>query len=105
MSQTQVVDVAISTTEVKSIADVAAKIVHEIKDFAKYYGVEDQFDPRKLEEDLIIFLVRRKILDLRELRVSVLEGGDIRLGNTIRGSRRADLLIRIHYKKGGKGRV
>jgi hypothetical protein len=105
MSETQVVDVAISTTEVKSIADVAAKLAEEITEFAKYYGVGDQIDPKKLEEDFIIFLARRKVLDLRELRVSVLEGGEIQLGNTIRGSRRADLIIRIHYKKGGKGRL
>ena len=65
---------------------------------ARKYGVEDQFDRKSFEEDLAIFLVKRKIVGLRELRVSVLEGGDIRVGDVIRGKRRADLIIRLHYK-------
>jgi len=98
MSQTETVEVAVSATEVKSLSEIVSIITQEIETFARKYGVEDQFDRKSFEEDLAIFLVKRKIVGLRELRVSVLEGGDIRVGDVIRGKRRADLIIRLHYK-------
>jgi len=74
--------------------------IQELLGFARKYGVADQFDPKRMEEDLAIFLVKRRVVNLTELRATVLEGGDIQLGDTIRGARRGDLLIRLHYKEG-----
>lgn len=54
-----------------------------------------------MEDDLAIFLVKRNVVNLRELRVSVLEDGDIQFGDSVSGNRCADLFIRLHYKEGG----
>ena len=97
-AQAEVVEVAVSATEVRSISEVVSIITQEIKAFAEKHGVLDQFNEKSFEEDLAIFLVKRRIVDLRELRVSVLEGGDVQIGDVIRGNRRADLIIRLHYK-------
>jgi hypothetical protein len=96
-AETKVIDLAVSTTEVRSIADIAGLIVDEIQVFATKYGVADQFDRDKIEEDLAIFLVQRRKVRLEELRVSIVDGG-VEFGNTIQGNRIADLLFRIHYK-------
>jgi len=100
MSETEVIDLAISSTEVRSLSEVIAIIVQALLGFAQKYGVADQFDAKRMEEDLAIFLVRRRVVNLTELRATILEGGDLQLGDTIRGNRKADLLIRLHYKEG-----
>ena len=46
-----------------------------------------------------IFLAKRRILNLTELRVSVLDG-EVEVGDRITGGRKADLIFRITYKEG-----
>jgi len=98
-SESQVIDMVVSGTEVRSISEVASRIVQEILTFARKHGVENQFDPQRMEEDLIIFLAKRRILNLTELRVSVLDG-EVEVGDRITGGRKADLIFRITYKEG-----
>jgi len=100
MSGAEVIDLAISSTEVQSISQTITAIIQAILAFANKYGVGDQFDVKRMEDDFAIFLVKRKVVNLRELRVSVLEDGGIQLGDTVTGKRRADLFIRLHYKDG-----
>ena len=100
MSETEVIDIAVSSAEVKSISEVITVIIQALLGFAAKYGVSDQFDAKRMEEDLAIFLVKRRVVGLTELRATILEGGDIQLGDTVSGNRRADLLIRLHYKEG-----
>lgn len=101
MSEAEVINLAVSETEVQSISTVAAKIVEEIKNFAEKHGVAIPYDIQKIEEDLIIFLTKRKVVNLRKIRVGILEGGGMIIGDTITGKRRADLIFRIIYKEGG----
>ena len=101
MSQSEVIDVVVSEAEVTSISEVASKIVDETKSFAERYDAPLSFDPQKVEEDLIIFLTKRKKVDLTKLRVTILEGGDVEFGDSVRGRRKADLIFRIIYKPQG----
>jgi len=100
MSETEVLDLTIATAEVKSINEVVTAIVQALQNFAQKYGVADQFNSKQIEEDLAIFLVKRRVVNLTELRATILEGGDIQLGNTIKGNRKADLIVKLHYKEG-----
>jgi len=100
MSQTEVIDLAVSAVEVRSISTIASLIANEVLRFAKKHGVADQYNRDKLEEDVALFLVKRRVVGLEELRVSILEDG-ANVGGTLRGRRLADLIFRIRYKEGG----
>ena len=101
MSKAEVIDLVVSEAEVQSIAQVAARIVEEIRRFAERWHVAIPYDMNEIEEDLIVFLTKRKVVNLRKIRVGILEGGNIAIGDSISGKRRADLIFRIIYKKGG----
>lgn len=98
MSKSEVRSISVSVSEAKSISEVARTIVEEIDDFARRHGVADQFDKNKMLEDCIIFLAERDIVGLEEIRVSILEDG-VSFGNSVRGTRVADLIFRIIYKE------
>ena len=100
MSEVESVTLTISEAEVKSVSEVAQRIVNEIERFARKHGVEDQFDKRQLLEDLYVFLVERHVVGLEELRVSILEDGSITADNVIKGRRVADLIFKIAYREG-----
>jgi len=100
MSEAESITLTISESEVRSISEVAKRIVVEIEEFARKHGVQDQFDKRQLLEDLYVFLVERHVVGLEELRVSILEDGSISTDNVISGRRIADLIFRIVYREG-----
>ncbi len=100
MSEVESVTLTISEAEVRSVSEVAQRIVDEIERFARKHGVEDQFDKRQLLEDLYVFLVERHVVGLEELRVSILEDGSITADNVIKGRRIRDLIFKIVYKEG-----
>jgi len=105
MSQSEVIDVVVSEAEATSISEVASKIVNETASFANKWNVPIPYDLQKIEEDLIIFLTKRKQTNLTKLRVTVLEDGDVEFGDTVRGKRKADLIFRIVYKSQGGPRI
>ena len=100
MSEVESVTLTISEAEVRSVSEVAQRIVDEIERFARKHGVEDQFDKRQLLEDLYVFLVERHVVGLEELRVSILEDGSITADNVIKGRRIRDLIFKIVYREG-----
>ena len=99
MSKTKTVSLTVSVSEARSISEIAQTIVDEIDDFARKHGVSDQFDKDGLLQDCIIFLAERNKVGLEELRVSILEDG-VTFGNTVKGSRVADLIFHIIYREG-----
>ena len=99
MSKAEVIDMVVNATEARSIASVASKVVSEIQSFADGHNVASQFDPVRTKHDLVVFLAERAIVDPRQLRVSVLEGGDVQIGDSISGPRVADLFIRFRYRE------
>lgn len=101
MSEAEVIDLAVSEAEVQSISSVASRMVEEIRKFAEKWRVSIPYDIQRIEEDFIIFLTKRRIVNLRKVRVGILEGGDVQIGDIISGKRKADLIFRIVYKKGG----
>jgi hypothetical protein len=101
MSQSEVVDIVVSEAEATSISEVASKIVDETKSFAAKWNTPIPYDLQKIEEDLIIFLTKRKKTNVTKLRVTILEGGGIEVGDNVRGQRKADLIFRIAYKPQG----
>lgn len=103
MSATEVVNQTVSSTEVKSISKIASILTKRTVDFAEKYGVRDQFDEKKLEEDLIFFLVKSKAVRIEELEISILEDGGASVGGAITGRRKADLVFRIDYADGRRG--
>jgi hypothetical protein len=105
VAESQVVDIVVSEAEAASISEVASKIVNETADFANKWNVEIPYDLQKIEEDLIIFLTKRKQTNLTKLRVTVLEDGDVEFGDTVKGKRKADLIFRIVYKAHGGPRI
>jgi hypothetical protein len=105
MAESQVIDMVVSEAEATSISEVASKIVNETKSFADKWNVPIPFDLQKIEEDLIIFLTKRKQTKLTKLRVTVLEDGNVEFGDTIHGQRRADLIFQIIYKPQGSPRI
>lgn len=105
IAQSEVVDIVVSEAEATSISEVASKIVDETASFANKWNVPIPYDLQKIEEDLIIFLTKRKQTNLTKLRVTVLEDGDIGFGDTVRGKRKADLIFRIVYKSQGSPRI
>jgi hypothetical protein len=105
MAESQVIDVVVSEAEATSISEVASKITSETASFANKWNVPIPYDLQKIEEDLIIFLTKRKETNLTKLRVTVLEGGDVEFGDTVRGKRKADLIFRIVYKPQGSPRI
>jgi|GEM_PF-3041271 hypothetical protein len=100
MSEVEVVNLAVSAAEVRSISEIATLIADEILKFAEKYGVADQYNRDRLEEDVALFLVKRKVVGLEELRISILEDG-ASIGDSLTGKRIADLIFRIRYKEGG----
>jgi len=98
MSKSEAISVSVSVSEAKSISEVARTIVEEIEGFARKYGVADQFDKDRMLQDCIIFLAERDIVGLEELRVSILEDG-VAFGDSVRGTRVADLIFQIVYKE------
>jgi hypothetical protein len=105
MAESQVVDIVVSEAEAASISEVASKIINETASFANKWNVEIPYDLQKIEEDLIIFLTKRKQTNLTKLRVTVLEDGDVAFGDTVSGKRKADLIFRIVYKPQGGPRI
>jgi hypothetical protein len=105
MSQSEVIDIAVSESEAMSVSETAAKIISETKAFGDKWNAKLSFDPKDVEEDFIIFLTKRKQTNLTKLRVTILEDGGIAVGDSIKGKRKADLIFRITYKpKGGARR-
>lgn len=100
MSKSEVISIAVSVSEARSISEVARRIAEEIDQWTRKHGVADQFDKDRMLQDCIIFLAERDIVGLEELRVSVLEDG-VSLGHSVRGTRVADLVFRIVYKEAG----
>ena len=98
LSSTETIDLTISTTETQSISKIASKCARRIGKFAEKYGVSNDFDEKKTEEDLIYFLVKRHAVKLEELEISILSDGSIDTGDVISGKRIADLILRFHYK-------
>lgn len=103
MSATEVVDLTINATEVRSINDVSALIVSKIGQFANHYGVGDQFDAKTTEEDMSLFLVKRRQLGLEQLTVHILEDGEVAVGS-FAGRRKATIVFNINYV-GGRGYI
>jgi len=98
MSKSEVVSLSVSVSEARSISEVARAIVDEIDQWCQKHGVADQFDKDRMLQDCIIFLAERDIVGLEELRVSILEDG-VSFGNSVKGSRVADLIFQIVYKE------
>jgi hypothetical protein len=105
VAESQVIDIVVSEAEAASISEVASKITNETASFANKWNVPIPYDLQKIEEDLIIFLTKRKQTNLTKLRVTVLEDGDVEFGDTVRGKRKADLIFRIVYKPQGSPRI
>jgi hypothetical protein len=104
MSQVEVIDLVVSEIEVQGISSVAAKkIVEKIKNFATRYNVTIPYNMQKIKEDFIIFLTKRKIVNLRKIRVGILEGGDIAIDddtiNLIESLQADNLLIKKFISK------
>jgi hypothetical protein len=99
MSKTETVNLTISAAEVRSISEVASIIAETIQSFAEKYGVADQYDKEKTEQDLIYFLVKRNAVGLEQLEVHVLEDGEVGVGE-FSGKKKATLIFRINYVKG-----
>jgi hypothetical protein len=97
MSQTEVVELTVSEAEVESVAGAASFINKHTKRFSSKHGVANQYNERTTEDDLIVYIAKRDIVQLQELEVSVLEDGAKDKGNTIQGKRKADLIFRINY--------
>ena len=100
MSNTEVVNLTISTTEVESISEVASVMANMIQEFADRYGVGYQYDKQQTEEDLIYFLVKRNIVDLESLEIYILDNGEISV-DSINGRRLATLRFDIRYRGSG----
>lgn len=96
MSETETVNLTISTAEVRSISDVASIIANKIQKFANRYGVVNQYDKEMTEADLIYFLAKRNVLGLERLEVHILDDGEIGVGR-FRGRRKATLVFNINY--------
>ncbi|MEM3368483.1 MAG: hypothetical protein QXM29_01665 [Nitrososphaerales archaeon] len=101
MSSTEVVNLTINATEVRSINDIATIMTNKIGEFADRYGVKDQLDSKRIEEDLIYFFVKRNTVGLERLEVHVLDDGEVAMGS-ISGRRKASLIFNIRYS-GGRG--
>jgi hypothetical protein len=100
MSTTEIVNLTVSKTEVQSVSTIASLVTEKIVNFAEKYGVRGQFDEKKLEEDLIFFLVKSKTVRIEELEITILDDGSTAVGGTIVGRRLADLRFRITYSDG-----
>jgi len=101
MSTTEVVNLTIDATEVRSVNEVATIIANTLQDFASRHGVSDQYDRERTEEDMVWFLVKRGDLNLTRLEAHILEDGTVAVGK-VSGNRTADLFINIRYV-GGRG--
>lgn len=97
MTSTETVELTISGVEAKSIAEIASKAAWKIGEFANKHGCGDQYDQKRTEEDLIVFLAKRNVVGLQELEISILDDGSVDVGSAITGTRRADLLLRFNY--------
>lgn len=100
MTETQTVNLTISSTEVRSISDVASIIANTIQKFADKSGVGEQYDKGRTERDVTYFLAKSKTVRLEELEVSILDDGSTTVGGTMTGRRMADLIFRIRYADG-----
>lgn len=80
MSETEVVNLTIDATEVLSISDVASIMANRIQKFTDKHGVGYQHDKQQSEEDFIVFLTKRGVLNLETLEVHILEDGQIGVG-------------------------
>jgi hypothetical protein len=96
MSETEVVNVTINSTEVQSVSDVSSIMANEIHKFAKKHGVDSQYDKKLSKGDFIKLLVERKIVGLETLEVHILEDGEIGVGS-FTGRRVATLRFNIRY--------
>ncbi len=101
MSTTEVVNLTIDATEVRSINEVATIIANTLQQFADKHGVSDQYDRERMEEDVAWFLVKRGALNLTRLEAHILADGTVAVGH-VSGRRSADLFINIRYV-GGRG--
>lgn len=97
MSSTETVNLAVSTTEIGSVSDVASAISNKIEEFANKYGVGGQYNKERTKQDLILFLAERNKVGLEELEVSILDDGSVGVGDVITGRRKADLIFKIQY--------
>lgn len=102
MSATDTLNLTVSKTEIKNVSDTASVVTKKIVHIAEKYGVRGQFDEKKLEEDLIFFLVKSKTVRIEELEISIMDDGSTSVGGTITGKRLADLRFRISYSDGGR---
>ncbi len=98
---TETVNLTINATEVRSISEVASIIANAIQDFADRWGVGGQYDRERMEQDMIMFLVKRNSLNLTRLECHVMEDGTVSTGY-VSGRRKADLFINLRYV-GGRG--
>lgn len=96
MSATEVVNLTIDATEVLSISDIASIMANRIQKFANKHGTGYQHDKQQSEEDFIVFLTKRGILNLETLEVHILEDGQIGVGS-FSGRRVATLRFNIRY--------
>ncbi len=100
MSSTETIDLTVSGVETRSLSEIAAKASRKISEFAAKHGCGDQYDQKKTEEDLIVFLAKRNAVRLEELEVSILDDGSVDVGDTLSGRRKADLILRFNYTDG-----
>lgn len=96
MSETEVVNLTINATEVRSINEVSTIITNEIQEFADRHGVGEQHNKEQTDRDVSHLLVKRDIVDLRTLEVHILEDGKIGVGS-FSGRRLATLRFNIRY--------
>lgn len=89
-------NLTINMAEVQSISDVATIIADEIQKFADKHGVGDQHDRKSTEADMIYFMAKRKKLGLEQLKVHILEGGEVAIGS-YSGRRETTLVFNINY--------
>ena len=100
MSQSQVIDLAVSQVETASISETASRMKKEAARFSHKWDAQMPIPPDRLEDDAIIFLAKRKQTMMTALRITALEDG-IATGDTLSGQRKADLIFKISYKQGG----
>ena len=97
MSSTETVELTVSRSETRSLAEIASRAARMIGEFADRQGVGNQYDEKRTEEDLIVFLAKRNTVKLEELEISILDDGNVDVGNNLRGRRIADLILRFNY--------
>lgn len=100
---TEIVNLTVNKTETESVLKTASVVTKRVVYFAEKYGVRDQFDEKKLEEDLIVFLVKSKTVRIEELEISIMDDGSTSVDGTITGRRLADLRFRIRYSDERRG--